>query len=299
MATRLGPSIITLTICLSLAATPPGRAQGPAFGADEVKNTFGLCRVQLRNLSAAVRARLDDEVAGAAQVEGMKRRMSDQQWVIGRTEGEYDKAKLKTEVAEIMVTVYEAGTFKQTLETIERDIAMANAEVKRAENRFEEARNHVEETKALVERIGQMPKEHIGELMSEYYAGQNRKAAENQVQSAKSSIDKAKISIEQAETSKKVLLEYIKEKTIKELKAKVEEARADALMKRAELELARVTKNRMEFDRLLEGEAQGSPPRRPHPRREGGERQVRRAGEALEGDPRPSRRDREGRPGEA
>jgi hypothetical protein len=167
MATRLGPSMIALI----LAATPPGRAQAPAFGVDEVKNTFGLCRVQLRNLASAVRARLDEAEAGADRAAEHRRKVMDQMGAVMKAQSAYGEARLKVEVAEVEVTEYEAGTAKQQLETVEGDIAMARADLKRAEDRFEESQKHVEETKVLIKRIEGFPRETIGELMAEYYAG--------------------------------------------------------------------------------------------------------------------------------
>lgn len=248
MAARLGPSMIALTIGLSLVATPPSLAQGPAGGLDEVKNTFGLCRLQLRNLASAVRARLDDADDGWARGSEMRRRQFDQKMAVMKAQMAYDDAQFKFEVAEVAVTEYELGTSKQQLETIEYDITLARADLKRDEDRFEDAKVHVEETKTLIERLGQMPKVTIGDIMSEYYAGQNRKMAENQVQSARFSIDKAKFTLEQANVAKEVLLKYTKPKTLLGLRAEGKKAEADALAKKAELGLAKDVAARLERD---------------------------------------------------
>jgi hypothetical protein len=247
MAMRLGPSI-ALAIGLSLTSSVPARAQAQFGGFDEARNTFGLCRVQLRNLTAAVRARLDDADAGAARASEMRQRQRDQMMIVVKAKDAFERAKLRVEVAEIAVVEYEAGTFKQSLETIEGDIAMAKAELKRAEDHFEDSQKHVEETKTLVKRIEGFPRETIGELMSEYYAGRARVSAEYQVLADKFGIDKAKFTLEQAETSKEVLLKFTKDKTIKELKAAIEMAKSDMLMKEMEVSLTRDAERRLERD---------------------------------------------------
>lgn len=240
MATRLGSSIVLM---IGLLLVPQSsRAQG----VDGVKNSFGLARHRLRNLAASVRERLDDIDAREARAGENRRRLMDQKTAVSKVEMGYQEAKLAEMIAETAVMEYEQGTSKQQLETIEGNIAMAKAELKRAEDRIEETKNRVEETKALVERIGQMPKETIGELMSEYYAGQNRKSAENQFQAARFDLDRAKLALEQAETSKEVLLKFTKEKTLKGLRAEVEKAKSNMFMKQAELLLARDVEARLE-----------------------------------------------------
>ncbi|HEY2158947.1 MAG TPA: hypothetical protein VGH33_25175, partial [Isosphaeraceae bacterium] len=111
-----------------------------------------------------------------------------------------------------------------------------------------EDQKHIEETRALVERIAPLPKETIGEIMSEYYAGQNKKQAENQVMADKLRIESAKFGLEQAEVSKEVFLKYARDRRLKELQAEVEKARADMLMKQAEHSLARDVEARIERD---------------------------------------------------
>jgi hypothetical protein len=242
MATRLGLSLVLL-IGVNLT---PARALAQGGDVDQVKNQFGLCRHRLRNLAAAVRERLDEAEAGAARVREQRRRLMDQTMAVSKADLACQEAKLKTQVAEVVVKEYEQGTVKQELETIEGNIAMSRAELKRAEDHLEESLKHVEVTKALLEQIGQMPKVTIGELMSEYYAGRNRKSAENEVEADKLRIDAARFRCEQAAVAKDVLVKYTKEIRSRQLRAEVEKARAEALAKEAELGLARDIEARIE-----------------------------------------------------
>ncbi len=126
-------------------------------------------------------------------------------------EASYQQAKLTREVAEIAVTEYEKGTYKQELETILGDIAMARADLQRAEDRLDWSRRMRE-------------KKYVSEA---------------QLKSDKLTHDKARFTLEQAQTKKVVLLRYTKDKTLKELRAEVEKARADELAKKATLDLER------------------------------------------------------------
>ena len=134
-----------------------------------------------------------------------------QRITVRQAEAFYEQARLTREVAEVGVTEYEQGTFRQSMETIEGDIAMAKADLKRAEDRFEWAtrmreRKFIPEQRVIPEKL-------------------NR--------------EKARFTLEQAETSKAVLLKYTREKTLKELRSEVEKARADELAKRQALDVER------------------------------------------------------------
>jgi HlyD family secretion protein len=141
----------------------------------------------------------------------------DQWTAVQKAAASYDQAGLAREVAEIAVMEYEQGIFRQSLETIQGDIAMAQAELKRAEDRHEQSQK----------RIRKNP------LNADGVAGAN---------ADKFSLDKARFTLEQALVSKDVLLKYTKEKTIKELRSEVEKARSDELARKRALdaELARV-----------------------------------------------------------
>lgn len=121
----------------------------------------------------------------------------------------YQNAKLTREVAEIGVTEYIEGIYKQDYATVEGEIKLAEADLKRAEDRLEWS--------------DQM-------LVKGYVSlGQNI--------SDKLTLQRAKFTLEQAQTKRNVLEKYTKEKTIKELKSEVEKARSDELAKQATWDL--------------------------------------------------------------
>jgi HlyD family secretion protein len=144
--------------------------------------------------------------------------LEDQRITTRQAEANYMQARLTREVAEVAVKEYEIGTFKQQLETINGDIALAQADLSRAQDRFEWA-------KKMAEKKYVSPAQLVSDELS---------------------LKKAKFAVEQNETKKRVLEEYTKAKTIKELRAEVEKARSDELAKRAtyELEKAREQKRK-------------------------------------------------------
>ncbi|HEY2156154.1 MAG TPA: efflux RND transporter periplasmic adaptor subunit [Isosphaeraceae bacterium] len=137
--------------------------------------------------------------------------LKNQKITTAQAEASYQQAQLTRQVAEVAVKEYVEGTFKQNLETIQGNIAMAKAELKRAEDRYEW-------TCKMVEKKYASP------------ASQT---------SDKFALEKAKFTLEQSQTSYDVLLKYTKDKTIKELSAEVEKARSDELAKQATLSLER------------------------------------------------------------
>ncbi len=121
----------------------------------------------------------------------------------------YQNAKLTREVAEIGVIEYIEGIFKQDFATVEGEIKLAEADLKRAEDRLEWS--------------DQMLKKGYVSL------GQNI--------SDKLTLQRAKFTLEQSQTKRSVLLKYTKQKTIKELQSEVEKARSDELAKQATWDL--------------------------------------------------------------
>jgi RNA polymerase sigma factor (sigma-70 family) len=118
-------------------------------------------------------------------------------------EATYQNAKLTREVAEVAVVEYEKGIFQQGLETVQGEIALAQANLKRAEDRVDWADKM--EKKGFLSR--------------------------DQLTSERLSLQKAKFALEQAQTKKNVLEKYTHGKTVKELKSEIEKARAEELTK--------------------------------------------------------------------
>ena len=124
-------------------------------------------------------------------------------------EASYQNAKLTREVAEIAVTEYIEGIFKQELETALGEIALAESDLKRSEDRLDWS----------------------NKMFSKGYISLGQNISE------KLTVQKSAFSLEQAQTKRKVLEQYTKEKTIKELKSEVEKARSDELAKQSTWEL--------------------------------------------------------------
>ena len=124
-------------------------------------------------------------------------------------EAAFQNAKLTREVAEIGVIEYIEGIYKQDYATAEGEIKLAEADLKRAEDRLEWSDKMKE-------------KGYVSE-------GQNI--------SDKLTLQRAKFTLEQSQTKRHVLETYTKKKTVKELQAEVEKAHSDELAKQATWEL--------------------------------------------------------------
>ncbi len=118
------------------------------------------------------------------------------------------------------------------------------ADLKRAEDHFEDSQKHVEETKVLVEKIKETPRQTdpVRLMSGNDYAGRGPGIGES-IRSwrTKFGIQKAKFTLEQAETNKEVLLKFIKEKTHQGAEEPRSEGSEGQKLSRsgAELELAR------------------------------------------------------------
>lgn len=135
----------------------------------------------------------------------LRDRLRTQEIVAMGAEAAYQNARLSREVAEIALTEYLEGVFKQELETISGEVALAMSDLKRAEDR-------VDWSKRMFAR---------GFL------------SEAQLVADKLELQRATFAVEQAQTKKQVLTQYSKDVKIKDLKSQVEKARADELGKQA------------------------------------------------------------------
>ncbi len=124
-------------------------------------------------------------------------------------EAAYQNAKLTREVAEIAVTEYIEGVYKQEHETAQGEIALAKSELKRAEDRLEWSNR----------------------MLEKGYVSKAQNVAD------KVGLEQKKFALEQAQTKLSVLEKYTKEKTIKELKSEVEKTKSDELAKKQTYQL--------------------------------------------------------------
>ena len=124
----------------------------------------------------------------------------------------YEIAKLTRELAEIALDEYDAVIYPRNLVVVEGEIKLAEVDLKRAEDRLDWARR----------------------MFDKGYVSQATKASEE------GSLKKAKFSIEQAASKKKVLADYTRGKTLKELRAQVAKTRSDENAEREALEIQKV-----------------------------------------------------------
>ncbi len=123
----------------------------------------------------------------------------------------YLNAQLTRQVAEIALVEYQEGIYKQDKQTIQGEIALAESDRKRAEDRLEWSR------KMFARGV----------------------VSQTQLTSDKLSVDRAAFSTEQAKTKLDVLEKYTVNKTIKELQSEIEKARAEELARWADYVRAR------------------------------------------------------------
>jgi HlyD family secretion protein len=138
----------------------------------------------------------------------LKARLVSQRSLLQAAEADYQAAKLAREVAEIAVTEFVEGVFKQEWETVLGEIALAESERRRAEDRFEWSERMVQKGYVSL--------------------------AENN--DDKVSLHQKIFAFEQAQTRRSVLEKYTRDKTIKELRSEVGKMKAVELAKLAALE---------------------------------------------------------------
>jgi len=133
-------------------------------------------------------------------------------------EASFQNAKLTREVAEISVKEYEEGIYIQDKATIEGEIKLAESDLARSADRVDWANRMYEKG----------------------YVSKAQKVSEEL------NFQKAKFALEQAQSKLKVLEEYTKGKTIKELRSEVEKALSDELAKKQTYQLERDKEAKLE-----------------------------------------------------
>jgi HlyD family secretion protein len=136
-------------------------------------------------------------------------RLRAQQLTIRRAKALYEIARSTRALAEIALEEYDDVIFPRDLATAQGEITLAESDLKRAEDRVDWARR----------------------MFDKGYVSQAQKVAEELA------LKKAVFAVEQAATKRKVLTDYTKSKTTKELKSEVEKAHSDELAKQATWEL--------------------------------------------------------------
>ena len=149
--------------------------------------------------------------------------------VVRQARSAYDQARLTREVAEIAVNEYVQGIFEQDRKTIEGEIALADSNRERAEDRVKWS----------------------NEMLKKGFVS----PAQNH--SDRLSLLQAEFSQEQVQTKMNVLQKYTKAKTTKELQSEVEKAKADELAKKATLDREEARVNGRDGNARLRAPADG------------------------------------------
>jgi RND family efflux transporter MFP subunit len=166
-----------------------------------------------------------------------------------QAEASYKQSKLTREVAEVAVVEYVEGVFKQEKSTADGDIALAKSDLERA-----------------IDRLNWSKK-----MFDKGYVSKAQNIADQL------SMDRAKFELEKTQTSLSVLMQYTKDKTIKELRSDVEKAKADELSKEATYSLEKTKEAKLERQIkacILRAPADGIVVYANDPGRMGGQNQV-------------------------
>jgi hypothetical protein len=150
-------------------------------------------------------------------ISGLRDRLARQKIIVMESENRRRVTKLDREVAEIAVTEYIEGGYRQEKETVQGEIALAAYELKQAEDRLERSQ----------------PLSSKGEPSKSVSI------------TDKMRWEQKKFALEQAQTKLNVLDRYTKEKTIKKLKGEVEKAVANETLQRAILDHEKAIEERL------------------------------------------------------
>ena len=148
----------------------------------------------------------------------VKARWRAQQVIARKAEARYQNARLTREVAEIVVVEYEEGIFKQDLATVDGEIKLAKSDLSRSEDRLDWARRMFKK--------GYVPKRVV---VSEELA-----------------LKKARFGLEQAQSKKKILVDYTRGKTVKELRSEAAKARSEELAQKKAWEQEKLKESALE-----------------------------------------------------
>ncbi len=154
-----------------------------------------------------------------------------------RAKADYQNAKLAREVAEIAVIEYTEGIYIQ-------DLATAVGAVKLAESAAHKAESQLERTRRARQRVNDVlaPKggaKTVEEIVAEL-------DIDNRIDATEQTLLHARMTLEQAENQRKLLTQYTKGKTIKQLVSEVEKAKSDELAKQATWELEKGKEKKLE-----------------------------------------------------
>jgi HlyD family secretion protein len=165
--------------------------------------------------------RISKQATEEPAADAPRARLRAQQLATRKAKALYEIAKATRELAEIAVEEYEEVNYPKDLATVEGEIKLADSDLSRSQDRLDWAKR----------------------MFEKGYVSQATKVSEELTHK------KARFTLEQAQSKRKVLVDYTKGKTIKELISEVEKARSDEL---AKLEAAQLEHLReIELERQL------------------------------------------------
>ena len=135
-----------------------------------------------------------------------------------KAKASYEIAKLTRELAGIAVEEYEEVNYPRDLATVGAEIKLAESDLAHSEDRLQWAKR----------------------MFEKKYVTQAQKVSEERNR------QKAQFALEQAQSWRRVLVDYTKSKTIKELRSAVEKARLDELDKEAAWDRERAKETELE-----------------------------------------------------
>ena len=227
----LAIAIVTFLVALVLARQAAARAgprlesspdQQSAMPAELAAHVTSIER-RLRGSRARLVALANPLIDALRRNEALGAEPLNQEIAVQNARAKHATAELAREIAEIAVVEYEQGIFK-------KDQAVAVGELKLAESDLERAKEGITNAKERLARIKNVSRGTSTDLANEYLFEDRVVVAELQER-------KAVYAIELARSKLKVLEEFTKDKTVKELRARVFLARSDELAKKATWEL--------------------------------------------------------------
>jgi HlyD family secretion protein len=171
-----------------------------------------------------------DQVICELDSAALRDALLNQQITTQSAKANYLNAKLAREVAEIGLTEYTQGIFIQDLATVVGEIKLAESAVQKAESRLERTRRARQRlNEALAPKGGAKT---VDEIVADL-------DLDDRADTTELTLSHARMTRENAENKRKVLTQYTKDKTIRELKSEVEKAMSNELAKEATWELAK------------------------------------------------------------
>jgi hypothetical protein len=162
--------------------------------------------------------------AGQPATTTSRAKLRAQQLAARKARVSYEITRLNRELAEIAVEEYEVVTYPRDLAAVQGEISLAESDLARFQDRLQWA-------KRMLDKGYVTPAQKVSEELS---------------------LQKAQFAVEQAGHRQKVLVDYTRTKTIRELRSEVEKAQADERVKEATWQLEQLREIELERQHRLD-----------------------------------------------